>query len=77
MDLYPWVCAVYIEKGYRGHNYGALLVERAKADAKAAGFSHLYLCTDHIGYYEHYGFEFIGMGYHPWGDQSRIYSIVL
>jgi GNAT superfamily N-acetyltransferase len=77
MDLYPWVCAVYIEEAYRGHAYGSLLLERAKTDAKQGGFTHLYLSTDHVGFYEKYGFEKIGMGYHPWGDQSQIYSTML
>jgi GNAT superfamily N-acetyltransferase len=75
MDLYPWVCAVYIEEKHRGNNFGATLLEKAKQDARKGGFSNLYLCTDHIGYYEKYGFEHIGTGYHPWGDSSRIYSI--
>jgi N-acetylglutamate synthase-like GNAT family acetyltransferase len=77
MDLYPWVCALYIEESYRGNAYGSLLLERAKEDAKAFGFSHLYLCTDHIGYYEKYGFSYLGVGYHPWGESSRIYSIAV
>jgi len=77
MDLYPWVCAVYIEEEYRGNAYSSLLLEQAKKDAKEGEFSHLYLCTDHIGYYEKYGFEYIGDGYHPWGEKSRIYSIKL
>lgn len=74
MDLYPWVCAIYIDEKYRGNAYGAILIEKAKEDAKLGGFSHLYLCTDHIGYYEKYGFKFIGQGYHPWGESSRIYE---
>ncbi|MFT9846957.1 GNAT family N-acetyltransferase [Aneurinibacillus sp. REN35] len=73
MDLYPWVCALYIEEEYRGNAYGAILLEKAKKGAKEGGFTYLYLCTDHIGYYEKYGFEYIGIGYHPWGDDSRIY----
>ncbi|NLW70913.1 MAG: GNAT family N-acetyltransferase [Eubacteriaceae bacterium] len=74
MDLYPWICALYIEQDCRGHAYGSLLLEKAKKDAGDMGFSRVYIATDHIGYYEHYGFEYIGMGFHPWGDTSRIYS---
>lgn len=74
MDLYPWICAIYIEKDFRGNAYGSLLMEKAKADAKAGGFSSVYLCTDHIGYYEKYGFTYIGEGHHPWGESSRIYE---
>ena len=77
MDLYPWVCAVYIEESHRGHAYGALLLEQAKKDAKQHGFPQLYLCTDHIGLYERYGFSYIGTGYHPWGGSSRIYAATL
>ena len=74
MDLYPWICALYIEEDCRGRALGSLLLERARADAAAAGFPHVYLCTDHVGYYEKYGFRHIGTGYHPWGDESRIYE---
>ena len=73
MDLYPWVCALYIEEEYRGNRYGSILLEKAKQDTVNIGFDNLYLSTDHIGYYEHYGFAYIGQGYHPWGVSSRIY----
>lgn len=75
MDLYPWICAVYIEEKHRGNAYGSLLIKKAKDDTKALGFRHLNLCTDHIGYYEKYGFKYIGQGYHPWEEESRIYQI--
>lgn len=77
MDLYPWLCALYIEPEHRGRAYGSRLIGRAKQDAAAAGFSNLYLCTDHIGYYERYGFAYLGTGYHPWGETSRIYGASL
>jgi len=73
MDLYPWLCALYVEPEYRGRALGAALMQRCREDAAKAGFSNLYLCTDHIGYYEKYGFEYIAEGYHPWGESSRIY----
>lgn len=75
MDLYPWICALYIEKEYRGNHLGRILIDRAIKDAKDHGFNDVYLCTDHIGYYEKYGFSYIGDGYHPWGESSRIYHL--
>lgn len=75
MDLYPWVCAMFIAEAHRGNAYGALLLEQAKKDTRAAGFKHLNLCTDHIGYYEKYGFQYIGDGHHPWEETSRIYQL--
>lgn len=72
-ELYPWICALYIDESERGHQYGSLLLDRARKDSDAMGFDDVYLCTDHIGLYEKYGFEYIGQGYHPWGEESRIY----
>lgn len=77
MDLYPWICAIFIDEKYRGNNYGSLFLEKAKNDAIGAGFKYLYLCTSHIGYYERYGFKYIGQGYHPWNEESRIYEVEL
>ncbi len=77
MDLYPWICGVYIEEKHRGNAYASLLIERAKEDTLKSGFFRVYLSTDHIGFYEKYGFKYIGQGYHPWGEESRIYEAVL
>lgn len=77
MDLYPWICGLFIEENYRGKALGSLLLERAKEDGRKAGFDNVYLSTDHVGFYEKYGFRYIGQGYHPWGEESRIYEISL
>lgn len=77
MDLYPWLCALYIDERYRGNNYANLLIEKAKKDAKEFGFKYLNLCTDHVGYYEKFGFKYLNQGYHPWEEESRIYQIAL
>lgn len=77
MDLYPWLCALFIDEKYRGRAYATHLIEKAKEDARQAGFKHLNLCTDLVGYYEKHGFSYIGQGYHPWDEESRIYQIKL
>lgn len=77
MDLYPWLCALFIEEKYRGNNYGKLLIDRCVEDTKKMGFEALYLSTDHIGYYEHFGFQYMAEGFHPWGESSKIYMRVL
>jgi N-acetylglutamate synthase-like GNAT family acetyltransferase len=77
MDLWPWLCALYIEEEYRGNAYGSLLIARLKQDAAKAGFTTLYLSTGHVGYYEKYGFKYVCTGYHPWGESSRVYECQL
>ena len=76
-DLYPWLCALYIEDDHRGHAYSTLLMDKAKSDTKDMGYQYLYLSTSHIGFYEKYNFYYIGQGYHPWGGESRIYECKL
>lgn len=73
-DLWPWLCALYIEESHRGQSLGNMLMDRAGEDAGKMGFPHIYLCTDHVGYYEKYGFRHIATGYHPWGESSRVYE---
>ena len=58
-DLYPWLCALFIDEKERGNAYSSLLLDRAKSDSKK------------------FGFTYIGQGYHPWEEESRIYGIDL
>ena len=73
MDLYPWICALYVEETHRGNYYSELLVDRASEDARRAGFKNVYLTTDHVGLYEKYDFVGIGYGYDVSGEKTRIY----
>lgn len=73
MDLWPWLCALFIEIPYRGQSLGSRLIAHLKKETARLGFSNLYLVTDHIGYYEKYGFRFIGATSDPFGGSSRIY----
>lgn len=60
-DLSPNVCAVCTEAEYRGRGIAGTLLNLAVDDMKSKGIAPLYLVTDHIGFYERYGWEFLCM----------------
>ena len=60
-DLSPNVCAVYTEEEHRGRGIAGRLLGIAVADMKSKGVTPLYLVTDHTGFYERYGWEFLCM----------------
>lgn len=66
-ELWPWLCALYIDPRYRGHGLAFRLIEHIAQQARQLGFTQLHLCTDLEGLYEKAGFYFNGPGYHPWG----------
>lgn len=60
-DLAPNVCAVYTEEDCRARGVAGGLLELAVEDMRSRGVSPLYLVTDHVGFYERYGWEFLCM----------------
>ena len=60
-DLAPNVCAVYTEEAYRGQGIAGRLLNLTVEDMRKKGISPLYLVTDHVGFYERYGWEFLCM----------------
>lgn len=72
-DLWPWLCALYIEESERNKGFGGMLLLHGRHEAKKLGFEKLYLSTDHTGYYERYGWRFLETAYGPFGE-SRVYE---
>ena len=60
-DLTPNVCAVYTEESHRCLGIAGKLLNMAVEDLRAKGISPAYLVTDHTGFYERYGWEFLCM----------------
>ena len=60
-DLAPNVCAVYIEENYRCQGIAGCLLNMVVEDMRSKGAIPLYLLTDHTGFYERYGWEFLCM----------------
>ena len=74
-DLAPNVCAVYTEPEYRGRGIAGRLLNLAVEDMRAKGVSPLYLLTDHTGFYERYGWEFLCMAQGDGeSEMSRMYA---
>ncbi len=73
-DLTPNICAVYTEENYRCRGIAGQLLNMAVEDLRAKGVSPVYLLTDHTGFYERYGWEFLCMVQGDGEDQlSRMY----
>ncbi len=72
-DLFPNICAVYTEEEYRKQGIAGRLLDMAVEDMKSKDISPIYLVTDHTGFYERYGWEFLCMikGSDP--EQTRMY----
>ena len=60
-DLSPNVCAVYTDEEYRNKGIAGMLLNMVVKDMKEKGITPLYLVTDHTGFYERYGWEFLCM----------------
>lgn len=60
-DLSPNVCAVYTEEAYRKQGIAGKLLTMTVDDLRSKGITPVYLVTDHTGFYERYGWEFLCM----------------
>ena len=73
-DLCPWLCALYVEPAERGQKRGAKLLAHGCRESAKLGYDKIYLNTDHIGYYEKYGWRYIGNFAHQSGVDTRVYE---
>lgn len=60
-DLTPNICAVYVEENHRKLGIAGRLLNMAVENLRDLGVSPVYLITDHTGFYERYGWEFLCM----------------
>ncbi len=72
-DLKPWIGFVYTFPKYRGHKYSGVLIEKACEIVKERGFNKIYIATEHTGFYEKYGFNFIENRVTIYNTNARIY----
>jgi len=54
---------------------GAKMLEHSRFEGKKLGFEKVYLNTDHVDYYEKYGWHYLGDFTHQCGEDTRVYEI--
>lgn len=60
-DLAPNICAVFTDEKFRCQGIAGKLLNMAVEDLRSKDISPVYLVTDHTGFYERYGWEFLCM----------------
>lgn len=72
-SLFPWIGFVFTNPEYRGHRNAGKLIARCEQLAREHGVKHIYICADHEGLYEKYGYSYLEDRVDIYGDDSRIY----
>lgn len=58
-DIFPWVSSIFVSEDYRGQRISGKLIEAANMYLKDRGFTKSYIPSDHVGLYEHYGYQYV------------------
>lgn len=72
-----WIGFLFTFKEYRGNRYSELLIKKSIKEAKNMRKAKVCVSTNEIGFYEKYGFEYIGEMETIHKDISRIYIYYL
>lgn len=72
-DLAPNVCAVYVEKAYRGQKIAGLMLQFVCQQMSQAGIDTLYLITDHENFYQRYGWQYYGEVKEDSGSMTKMF----
>jgi GNAT superfamily N-acetyltransferase len=73
-DLSPWITCVFIDERERGRRLSSKLLEHGRTIAGKLGYPKVYLTTDHIQFYEKFGFREIGLDKFFSGRPTKIYE---
>lgn len=70
----PWLGTLFVRKKYRNNHYSPILLEDACQRVKNMGYENLFLATEHIRYYEKFGFNEVRLELYNWGEPTKIYQ---
>ena len=70
--LSPWIGFVHTAPAYRGQRCAGQLLDHAVRMAGEHGADRVYICTDHVGLYEKYGFTYLENRVSIYGEDSLV-----
>lgn len=73
-DLTPWIGFVYTFPEYRKQGCAGKLLNHCEQLAKNDKVKAVYISTNHVGFYEKYGYEFYKTIKDIAGEYSRVYK---
>lgn len=73
-DLRPWIGFVYTFSAYRNQGCAGRLLQHCEQLAKNDKVEAVYISTNHVGFYEKYGYEFYKTMKDIAGESSRVYK---
>lgn len=76
-ELTPWLGFLYTKKEFRNMGCAKKLIEFVINKAKSFQNDYLYISTNHVGFYEKFGFLYYKSMLDIHGEESRIYRIKL
>lgn len=76
-DLYPWLAGLYVVQELRGQGIAWQLQKKVIETVREHQYKEVFLYTNHIGYYERYGWEFVEPAPLRDGKLVRIYRYVV
>ncbi|WP_409308022.1 GNAT family N-acetyltransferase [Pectobacterium sp. B1J-3] len=76
-DLTPWLAALYVDESQRSTGVGQQLQRHVLDYSRCAGFKDLYLYATFRGYYEKFGWQYIGDGLDYPDKTVRLYHQTL
>lgn len=70
----PYIATVYVDPDYRGQHLSQQLVRKAEEQLQLAGFSDVYLVTQHHGLYEKLGYQKFDEAENRFGEWMSVYQ---
>ena len=77
LEYTPYIQSIYIDEKFRGNRLSEKLISKAVSYAKTLGFKKVYIVSDHINFYEKYGFEKIGEKNDYRGELQNIFTKII